>query len=763
MFGKILDFRRKDESIDVQFEQGTVKITAVTEHIIRVFSALENESEVSKAVTKKTEDEVKITVARGNESVIIRTAKIQVLVHNDCKIDFYKADGTVLCRDYREERKPQKVLSQTAIEQMKKEGHNVSLEEENYAIQVVKEMPEESCFYGLGDRTGFLNKRGYSYLLWNTDDPRPHVDSFKTLYKCIPFVMTRHNQGVYGIFFDQTYASVWDFGKENTDYYYFASKRGNLDYYFIAGEDLPQVCANYHLLTGTAQLPQLWTLGYHQSRWGYESETDMREVAANMRKNRIPCDVIHFDIEYMDHYKVFTWNPDTYDNPKKLIRDLSEDGFKIVTIIDPGVKVEKGYDIYEAGIENDYFVKTAEGENYVNEVWPGDSVYPDFGRKSVRSWWSKNHRFLIDMGVRGIWNDMNEPASFRGEIPDDIVFHDEEEEATHEKMHNVYGHLMSEATYEGMKEFDHRRPFVITRACYAGTQKYACGWTGDNHSIWAHLQMAVPQLCNLGLSGMSFAGTDIGGFGSDTTPELMARWIQVGCFSPLFRNHSSKGWRYQEPWVFGKRILDIYRTYVELRYQLLPYYYDLFEEMPRTGLPIMRPLVLHYEEDENVRELNDEFLIGTNILVAPIVNQGARRRMVYLPKGSWYDYHTGERLEGNTYFMREAPLELCPIYVKAGTILPKYPVQQYVGEQEINTLILELYPKDGGCTYEHYQDDGESFAYEKGEFNRYQFILGADGAFSWHMLHEEYAKKYQSLELHYCEKERKDRIKIIKL
>ena len=463
-----------------------------------------------------------------------------------------------------------------------------------------------------------------------------------------------------------------------------------------------------------------------------------------MRENDIPCDVIHFDIDYMQDYKVFTWNQERYRNdPDAFLRQLAEKGFKVVTINDPGVKKEEGYYVYEEGVENGFFAETPEGETYINAVWPGDAAFPDFGNPAVRQWWGDKQQFLLDRGVRGIWNDMNEPASFRGPLPEDVVFTDEDRQSTHAEMHNVYGHYMAKATYEGLKKLDGRRPFVITRACYAGTQKYATAWTGDNHSLWAHLQMAIPQLCNLGLSGMPFVGTDIGGFGSDTTPELLARWIQVGCFSPLFRNHAALGTRRQEPWQFGTEITDIYRKYVKLRYHWIPYFYDLFYEEEKTGAPVMRPLVFHYEKDENARQCNDEFMLGSRILAAPVVSQGMKRRMVYLPEGVWYDYWNGEKVTGPAWIMREAPLDTCPVYVKAGSIIPTMEPQSYVGEKPLDTLILEVYPGEGSS--EHYLDNGADFAYRDGKYHQYRFTVKEDGTVAGEIVHAGYEKPYERI------------------
>jgi len=428
-----------------------------------------------------------------------------------------------------------------------------------------------------------------------------------------------------------------------------------------------------------------------------------------------------------------------------MIKNLNQDGFKIVTIIDPGIKIEKGYFVYDEGMEKGYFAKDNMGEVYENAVWPGPSVFPDFSDSKVRDWWSDKQKILLDKGVRGIWNDMNEPASFKGELPDDVQFSDEGRGANHKKIHNIYGHLMAKATYDGLKKYDKRRPFVITRACYSGSQKYATGWTGDNHSIWAHLQMAIPQLCNLGMSGMAFVGTDIGGFGSDCTPELLNRWVQVGCFSPLFRNHCCKFNRKQEPWTFNQETLDINRKYIKLRYRLMPYIYDLFWQNQVTGLPIMRPLVLHYQQDDKVKEINDQFLFGENILVAPVVVQGQRARSVYLPEGTWVDYWTKEMVQGGTYVLREVPIEVCPIYVKLGSIIPNYPDQNYIGEKVIDELILDVY--EGDCEYHHFQDNGEDFEYQKGVYNEYYFTMKEKQQLEIKLLHHGYDKLYQSFRI----------------
>lgn len=740
-FGSRKSYQIKEGVVYLQFEQGQGQLEILTDEIVNVFAPSECGEHRSKAIEGDKSQHIYFEAKECIDHLELKTKKLIVRVYDDFKIDFYDREGRLLCQDYRGQRQFGVQVSENFIEFLKAEGHEVPESTDyDYKIQVVKTMQGDEAFYGLGDKTGVLNKRHYSYEMWNTDNPNAHTDAFKSLYKSIPFFITLRKDCVYGIFFDNTYKSYFDMGKEQEDYYYFGADAGNLDYYFIAGDDMKQVVAGYTYLTGTTPLPQLFTLGYHQSRWGYETAAEIRAVADKYRRLRIPLDTIHFDIDYMDGYRVFTWSEKNFGKPGEVITDLERQGIKVVTIIDPGVKLDEGYSKYDEGIRNGYFARTPKGEVYVNAVWPGDAVYPDFGSPKVRQWWADNQKYLVDLGVRGVWNDMNEPASFRGELPQDVVFTDEDRPVTHAAMHNVYGHLMSKATYEGMKRHDGRRPFVITRACYSGSQKYTTAWTGDNQSLWDHLRMAIPQMCNMGLSGLAFIGTDVGGFGADVTPELLSRWVQVGCFSPLFRNHSSKGSTRQEPWLFGQETLDINRKFIELRYRLLPYLYDLFHETEQNGMPVIRPLVLHYEQDEVVREINDEFLFGERMLVAPVVEQGKRKRLLYLPEGSWYDYDTRERVEGGRYIVKDAPLDVCPVFVRAGSIIPNYEPMQYVGEHPLDTLILDVYPGEG--SYVHYQDNGEDFAYQKGEYNLYEITL-KDDTLDIEMLHTGYAAVYR--------------------
>lgn len=720
MFGKILNYEVSENKVLVNYEKIQSTITLINESVVNFFVPFHREERNSKAVENVLNSEVKFEVKFDSKVLNIKTNVLSINIYDDFKVDIYNSKGEILCRDYRGERDPFRRIGANST-LAAEEGHKLEGHEE-YKIYVSKVMENDMYFYGLGERTGSLNKKGYHYRNWNTDDPTPHGETYAQLYKSIPFLITLKNQEAFGIFFDNHFESHFDMGKENSNYYYFGAVDGNLDYYFMYGPTIKEVVNKYTNLTGKTPLPQLWTLGYQQCRWSYAPQERAMEIAKCFREKDIPCDTIYLDIDYMDGFRVFTWDNKKFENPKEFLQQLKEMGFKVVTIIDPGVKVDKGYRIYDEGLKEGYFATDKDGIVYKNSVWPGDSVFPDFMNSNTREWWAGNQKIMMDLGVSGIWNDMNEPASFNGPLPDDVVFNNDGTLVTHKEIHNVYGHMMDKATYEGIKRATNKRPFIVTRACYAGTQKYATVWTGDNQSTWEHLRMSLPMLMNLGLSGMAFCGTDVGGFGHDCTPELLSRWVQVGAFTPLFRNHSTIGSREQEPWAFDKTTEDINRKYIKLRYKLIPYLYDMMYKCEETGEPIIRPLLFNYQNDRKTYEINDEFNFGDSILVAPVVEQGARHKLVYLPEGdNWIDYWTGEEYKGGQYIIKEAPLDICPIFVKSLSIIPVGKEQNYVGENNDDILTLNIYlgKEKGESTYTHILDDGESFDYKNGKLNKY--------------------------------------------
>lgn len=715
-------YKQTGQTITFAFPDHQLQLSVITSAIIRVFEN-RGENGASYAIEGDKEQPTDFTIKDAGDHYELRTADLLVKIDGDQHVDVYDAAGNPLAVDYRGQRQLlDKGVDKDHEALVEAEGHSVSgstTGSDSGYYQVVKSLTADEHLYGLGDKTGYLDKRGFEYDNWNTDNPAPQMENFTKLYKSIPVMYSLKNGHPYGLFFDNPYKSHFDMGKESPNYYFYSAVAGNLDYYILGGKTLKAIVSNYTYLTGRVPLPQKWTLGYQQSRWGYSvSQKNVQAIADGLKKYDIPCDAIHLDIDYMRGYRVFTWNNDQYEgDPKKFVTNLKKRGIKIVTIIDPGVKKDPDYNVYNEGVKKGYFVKSPDGTLYINKVWPGDSAFPDFGRPDVQKWWGHNDKFLTDIGVGGVWNDMNEPASFEGAIPDDVVFSDHDKPSTHKKMHNVYGHNMAKATYDGLKEYQRRRPYVITRAAYAGTQKYSTVWTGDNRSIWPHIQMMIPQLCNLGMSGFSFAGTDIGGFGSDTNPELLTRWIEAALFSPLMRNHAAMGTRHQEPWTFGEPTLSIYRKYVKLRYRFIPYLYDLFEKGTKSGLPVMRPLVLNYDNDPRVRDLNDEFMVGENILVAPIVERSQTKRLVYLPAGEWIDFWNNRQYAGNQDIVVDAPLDKLPVFIKKDTILPWGNPVDHISDTPDTEMTFKVFGNQ--ASYDHYQDDGTDFKYQDGEFNHY--------------------------------------------
>ncbi|HEY7983046.1 MAG TPA: glycoside hydrolase family 31 protein [Ktedonobacterales bacterium] len=584
--------------------------------------------------------------------------------------------------------------------------------------------PGEHC-YGLGERTGMLDKRGSRYTNWTTDTWN-HGPATDMMYHAIPWLLAlRPATGLcYGLYLNNTFRTVFDLGHTDADRYRLEAAGGEMDYFLIHGATPAEVVRGFTELTGRMPLPPRWALGYQQSRWSYATEAEVRAVAAGFRAHDLPGEVIYLDIDYMDGFRDFTWNRASFPQPARLISDLRAQGFRVVPIIDPGIKDEPDNPVYDSGVAGGHFLRDAQGALAHGHVWPGECVFPDFARAATRVWWAEWHRALIANGVSGIWNDMNEPSTGGGELPLDAPAGDDTRPATFAEVHNVYAHLEAQATRAALlASRPDERPFVLTRAGFAGTPRYSAMWTGDNVSSWEHLEMSLPQLSNLGLSGVALCGADIGGFIGNATPELFARWIELGALYPFARGHTVRGSAPHEPWVFGDEVTAIARRYLELRYRLLPYLYTLIERAAATGEPLWRPLVYAYPTDPAVTALHDQVLIGPDLLVAPIWRPGAHSREVYLPAGTWHDYWTGAQHSGPRDILAPAPLGTLPLYARARAIIPSGPALPYSDERPLDDLTLDVYL--GGdaseAVGELYEDDGHTFAYQQGAFRRTRY------------------------------------------
>ncbi|MDN5201025.1 glycoside hydrolase family 31 protein [Fulvivirgaceae bacterium BMA10] len=591
----------------------------------------------------------------------------------------------------------------------------------NY-VYCSKKIQQDEVFYGLGDKPTDLNLKGKRFTNWGSDTYGFEKER-DPLYRNIPFYIGLHHGIGYGIFFDNSFKTYFDFGHEDNEVTSYWADGGEMNYYYIHGPRLMDVTKRYCELTGKHYLPPLWTLGYHQCRWSYYPESTVREITQTFREKQIPCDAIYLDIDYMDGFRCFTWNKDYFPNPSGMIEDLKKEGFKTVVIIDPGIKIDPKYWVYQEGIEQDVFCRRGDGPLMQGPVWPGKCNFPDFTDPKVRKWWGTLFEEFVQIGVDGVWNDMNEPAVFGIDtFPNDVRHDYDGNPCSHRKAHNVYGMQMVRATYEGLLHLQSKkRPFTITRSGYSGVQRYAAVWTGDNVATWEHLQIANTQCQRLSISGISFSGSDIGGFSGDSNGELFTRWIQLGVFSPLFRTHSAGDTADQEPWSYGENYEKIIKKFIELRYELLPYIYTSFWQCTIDGTPILRPLVFMDQDDVDTYERQEEFGFGDKLLVSPVSKPRSEGKEVYLPKGNWYYYFSDELFEGGQEVSIATPLDEMPLFVKSGSVIPHNPVMQYVGEKELDKLTLHIYYDLVHEVSELYEDHGDNFAYQQGIFSLKQF------------------------------------------
>lgn len=597
---------------------------------------------------------------------------------------------------------------------------------------------EVETYYGFGEKAFIEMSRNGKYIVnWNTDTFAYSVGT-DPIYQTVPFFYALKDGKAYGLFFNNTFRSFFDMGKTSPDRYSFGANGGELDYFvFTGGRDRSpkKVLEDYTRLTGRTPLPPVWALGNQQSRWSYFPEKRVREIAEGFRKHKIPADVIYLDIDYMDEYRVFTWDKKRFPDPAKMIGDLRKDGFRTVLIIDPGVKVDPNYQAYADGRRKNVFVKNPDGTELNRDVWPKASAFPDFTDPKAREWFASFYRQHLDEGIAGFWTDMNEPGVFiteKSARPE--IFHHPEKTFpydtphagdglpdTHRRYHNVYGMQMARATFEGVKKLEpERRPFVLTRAGFAGVQRYAAVWTGDNYAGWEHLALSIPMLANMSVSGTPFVGCDVGGFAEMPSGELYARWLQAGALTPFFRSHSV-GWvGNKEPWEFGDEFTKINRATVELRYQFLPYIYSLFREHEQTGAPVMRPLWYEFPSDKQTYLIADQFMLGSDILVAPVVKDGMRTRGIYLPAGAeWIDWWTGTKLESGKTHYPQTPLDRLPIFIRVGSVVPTQSVVQHTGEMPNAAITLNIAAGISAGRTEIaklFQDAGEGYGYRRDQW-----------------------------------------------
>ncbi|EOU1569151.1 glycoside hydrolase family 31 protein [Clostridium perfringens] len=699
------NYEINDNNINIYFSNIKITLTIFENDIVKVFIGDKYEESISTNGVVGDLGKGEFIVEEDSNFLVIKGKKVLTFVDkNTTEISFRDLEGNIINEDFQPS--------------FKDEKGNVYISKVNDCL----------AYYGLGEKGGDLNKKGCYTENFNTDDPETDDDSV-TYYKTIPFYVALKEEATYGIFFDNSFRSYFDMGKEMGDRIFFGAIGGQIQYYFIPGENIKEVVKNYTALTGRMEMPPLWSLGYQQCRFSYFSQEEVRELVKTFEEKDIPLDVVYLDIDYMDGFRVMTFKTPNFDDAAGLISDLKEKGIRTITIIDPGVKVDEEYPVFKRGKEGNHFTKKLDGEMFIGAVWPGDSAFPDFSNKDCREWWkSELKKFISEHGMDGIWNDMNEPCVFNNDhktMLETCLHNSDNGVIEHKEFHNRYGFEMSRCSKEAQEELHpNERGFSMTRATYAGGQRYSSVWTGDNMSLWSQMRMSISMNANLGISGFSFVGNDVSGFGLDSSEELFIRWMEMGPFIPIFRNHSNMYTRRQEPWAFGPRAEKIAKKSIELRYELIPYIYDLYYISHKEGLPIFRPMIMEYEKDMNLLNMREQFMLGENMIVAPVLYEGERSKTVYLPKGSWFNYFTMEKLQGGKWYKLPCELDEILVFVKEGAIIPTYNKKFRNVKERPKNILLKVFGENAKGF--HYNDDGHSMEYLEGKYT-YMDIKVVDG------------------------------------
>ena len=610
-------------------------------------------------------------------------------------------------------------------------------------------MADDDIVYGLGEANRGINKRGYCYISDCTDDSN-HTEDKRSLYGAHNFIVIAGKQ-TFGIFFDYPARLTFDIGYTRMDTLTVSCENADLNLYAINGDSPYDIVKQFRRIIGRSYIPPKFAFGFGQSRWGYKTKEDFRKVAAGYRENHIPLDMIYMDIDYMDSYKDFTLGKEFKDFPA-FVREMKDSHVRLIPIIDAGVKIEKGYDVYEEGVQNRYFCQRADGSDFVAAVWPGDTHFPDFLDPDARKWFGDKYRFLTDQGIEGFWNDMNEPAIFYSKegldeakelarqfadsgdgrwdggsggvgvwemggklqglanTPEDYqrFYHNiNGEKVRHDKVHNLYGFNMMRAAGEAFDRIDPDRRFLMfSRSSYIGMHRYGGIWTGDNHSWWSHLLLNLKMMPSLNMCGFLYTGADLGGFGSDTTRELLMRFLALGVFTPLMRNHAALGTREQECYQFED--IEDFRHVIGVRYRLLPYLYSEYMKAALNDDLYFKPLAFVYPEDKMAARIEDQLMLGNEIMIAPVYEQNGKGRYVYLPEEMKFikflpDGTISEELLGQGVHYVDIALNEVPLFIRRGKCIPVADAAECV--DEIDTEHLRTIGYDG-AEYTLYDDDG---------------------------------------------------------
>lgn len=614
------------------------------------------------------------------------------------------------------------------------------------------ELDKNGVIYGLGQNIRGINKRGWTYTSYATDDPS-HTEFVRKLYGAHNFFII-DGRDRFGVFIDHPGEVEFDMGYADMNKICITPVSMDMDVYIIEGDSLKDIVHQFRTLVGRSYIAPRWALGYGQSRWGYDCAADIRRVCRMHRENNIPLDMIYVDIDYMDGYRNFTVDDKAYPNFPAFVEEMQSQNIHLIPIIDAGCKAESGYFVDDEGVEKGYFVKEADGSEFVGVVWPGEVHFPDFLNPDARRWFGDKYKILMDQGIDGFWNDMNEPAIFyspkgcrkllektahkivSGEMTDaelsgmswsigDLKNSREDYRSMHhnvngkmvchDDVHNLYGYNMTRAAGEAFERLSpDKRILLFSRSSYTGMHRYGGIWTGDNQSIWSHLRMNLTMLPGLNMQGFVYSGADLGGFGCDTTEDLLMRWLELGIFTPLMRNHTAKGTREQEVYQFTN--LPAFRRIIGLRYFLLPYLYSEYMKACLSGEMLFRPLSFDYENDSHASQVEDQLMLGDSVMIAPVLTQNATGRYVYLPEEmkllrlrSATDFDEEILPKGHHYV--PCQLDEALLFIRPDKLIPVSrggENEQEVDFEHVDTIGFVK----TGASYRYYCDDGVSKEYD---------------------------------------------------
>ncbi len=693
--GNLITWNKEESGLSGETSFGRFRVICFTDSIIKISTSKTADfDDFSYAVVAQPTG-IHTEISEVNDQLIIKTNKVIVSIQkNPVRFRFLDLKQQVINED--------------------DSGFGMGWNGEQ--VTTYKKIQVGERFIGLGEKTGSLDRKGSGYQNWNTDNYAYGAGS-DPLYCSTPFYIGIHHHLSYGIFFDNSYKSFFNFGASNNRFASFSADTGAMNYFFMGGDSVGEIIKQYSHLTGYMPIPPLWSIGYQQCRYSYYPDKEVLNVANTFREKDIPSDVIVFDIHYMEKYKIFTWSKKDFSDPAGLLQKLKSLGFHVVIMCDPGIKEEPGYHTYDDGVKHDVFIKYPDGTNYTGQVWPGWCHFPDFSKPDARAWWRDQFKDYVNLGVDGFWNDMNEIATWGNMLPENIEMDFEGNKSSIRRGRNIYGMQMARSTYEGTKSLmQGRRPFNLTRSGFSGIQRYAAVWTGDNVAYDEHMLLGVRLVTSMGLTGIAFAGYDAGGFVGDADTKLFARWISIAAFSPFFRGHSMINSRDSEPWAYGEEVEQIARNYIKFRYQMLPYVYSLFHEASVSGMPLQRSLAIDYTHDNKIYDgqFHNQYLFGPSFLVAP-VESNKEFVKVYLPEGDWYYLYNGHKFHGNTEIILECPVHRLPVFVKAGAIIPMQVAKSNTSEVT-DIIIIHVYSGKKQTSFTYYEDDGNTFQYEQGEY-----------------------------------------------